>query len=211
MTSNNKILSVALAAAVLGGSAVGLINHSAKTTEPNPAAATTTTTTAATQPVDNSLPANNLASTQTQPVADAQLAANTSNVKDVQADYSKGYAEGFRDANGTRTVQPATRVVTERTSTVAPRTVTRTRYVNRAPRYSNTTAERRAYYDYSQPRQRSFWKKHQDKLTVAGGTVGGALIGGLIGGKKGAAIGALSGGGGSALYTYKIRNRNRRY
>jgi hypothetical protein len=43
------------------------------------------------------------------------------------------------------------------------------------------------------------------------GTGGGAIIGGLIGGKKGAAIGALTGAGGSALYTYKIRNRNRRY
>jgi hypothetical protein len=43
------------------------------------------------------------------------------------------------------------------------------------------------------------------------GTGGGAIIGGLIGGKKGAAIGALGGAGGSALYTYKLRNRNRRY
>jgi hypothetical protein len=43
------------------------------------------------------------------------------------------------------------------------------------------------------------------------GTGGGALIGGLIGGNKGAAIGALSGAGGSALYTYKLRNRTRRY
>jgi hypothetical protein len=43
------------------------------------------------------------------------------------------------------------------------------------------------------------------------GTGAGAAIGGLIGGKKGAAIGALSGGGGSALWTYKLRNRNRNY
>ncbi len=70
---------------------------------------------------------------------------------------------------------------------------------------------RSAYYDYGQPRQRSFWQKHRDKLTVAMGTGGGAILGGLIGGKKGAAIGALAGGGGSALYTYKIRNRSRRY
>jgi hypothetical protein len=82
--------------------------------------------------------------------------------------------------------------------------------VRSAPRYSNT-AERNAYYDYSRPRQRSFWQKHRDKLTVAGGTLGGAMIGGLIGGKKGAAIGALSGGGGSAVYTYKIRKRDRHY
>ena len=58
---------------------------------------------------------------------------------------------------------------------------------------------------------RSFWQKHRDKLTVAIGAGSGAAIGGLIGGKKGAAIGALAGGGGSALYTYKLRNRSRRY
>jgi hypothetical protein len=46
---------------------------------------------------------------------------------------------------------------------------------------------------------------------VAMGTGAGAVIGSLIGGKKGAAIGALSGAGGSALYTYKLRKRNRNY
>ena len=43
---------------------------------------------------------------------------------------------------------------------------------------------------------------------MAIGTGAGAAIGGLIGGKKGAAIGAVSGLGGSALYTYKLRKRN---
>jgi len=43
------------------------------------------------------------------------------------------------------------------------------------------------------------------------GTGAGALIGGLIGGKRGAGIGMLAGGGGSALYTYKLRHRSRRY
>ncbi len=70
----------------------------------------------------------------------------------------------------------------------------------------------RASYDYSrQYRGRSFWDRHRDKLTLAIGTGGGAAIGGLIGGKKGAAIGALSGLAGSALYTYKIRNRRTRF
>ena len=59
-------------------------------------------------------------------------------------------------------------------------------------------------------RRRSFWKKHRDKLTVAGTALGGAAVGGLAGGKKGAAIGALVGGGSGAVYTYKIRKRNRR-
>ena len=70
----------------------------------------------------------------------------------------------------------------------------------------------RSYYDYSGAyRDRSFWDRHRDKLTVAACTAGGAAIGGLIGGKKGAVIGAVAGLGGSALYTYKIRNRRFRY
>jgi hypothetical protein len=56
---------------------------------------------------------------------------------------------------------------------------------------------------------RSFWQKHRDKLTTAGGALGGAVIGGIAGGGKGAAIGALIGGGGAAVYTYGIRKRRR--
>ena len=66
----------------------------------------------------------------------------------------------------------------------------------------------RAYYDY---RSRSVWDRHRDKLTLAIGAGGGAAIGGLVGGKRGAVIGALSGLAGSALYTYKLRNRRARY
>lgn len=78
--------------------------------------------------------------------------------------------------------------------------------------YGNQTSRSRAYdsrsyYDYN--RKRTVWDKHRDKLTVVGGTAGGAILGALIGGKKGAAIGALAGAGGSALYTYKIRNNRR--
>jgi hypothetical protein len=62
------------------------------------------------------------------------------------------------------------------------------------------------YYDYSN-RNRSFWDRHRDKLTLAIGAGSGAAVGGLIGGKRGAIIGAASGLGASALYTYKIRNR----
>ena len=36
----------------------------------------------------------------------------------------------------------------------------------------------RTYYTYSTAPRRTFWQKHRDKLTVAGGTLGGALIGG---------------------------------
>jgi len=81
----------------------------------------------------------------------------------------------------------------------------RTYYANQAR--TNTAYDSRSYYDYGT--NRTIWNKHRDKLTVAGGTVGGAIIGALIGGKKGAAIGALAGAGGSALYTYKVRNNAR--
>jgi len=56
---------------------------------------------------------------------------------------------------------------------------------------------------------RSFWQKHRDKLTTAGGAGAGALIGGIAGGKKGALIGAAAGGGGAAVYTYGIRKRRK--
>jgi len=65
------------------------------------------------------------------------------------------------------------------------------------------------YYSYSS--KRTFWQKHRDKLTTAMGAAGGAIIGGIAGGGKGAAIGTLAGGTGAAVYTYKIRKRNRRY
>lgn len=64
----------------------------------------------------------------------------------------------------------------------------------------------RDYWD----RDRSFWDRHRDKITTAAGAGGGAVIGGLAGGKKGAIIGALAGAGGAALYTYKLRDKNRR-
>ncbi len=68
------------------------------------------------------------------------------------------------------------------------------------------------YSGYGYDRNRSVWREHQDKLTTAGGAVAGALLGGLVGGRRGAVIGAVTGGGGAALYTYKLRNRGfRRY
>jgi hypothetical protein len=77
--------------------------------------------------------------------------------------------------------------------------------------YDNSRVyDNRVYYDYGY-RDRSFWQRHRDKLTLAAGSGAGAVIGGLIGGRRGAAIGALSGLGGSALYTYKLRNRRYRY
>jgi hypothetical protein len=60
-------------------------------------------------------------------------------------------------------------------------------------------------------RDRGFWDEHRDKLTTGIGAGAGAVVGAAVGGKKGAVIGALLGGGGAALYTYKLRDKDRRY
>jgi outer membrane lipoprotein SlyB len=79
---------------------------------------------------------------------------------------------------------------------------------SRYRRYDNS---RQVYYD-QRYNNRSIWDQSRDKITVAAGTGVGAVIGGLAGGRTGAVIGALLGAGGSALYTYKLRDRNdRRY
>jgi hypothetical protein len=57
----------------------------------------------------------------------------------------------------------------------------------------------------------SFYRRHRNAVNVAAGTGAGALIGGIARGKKGAGIGALVGAGGSALYTYKLKKKKRRY
>ena len=80
-------------------------------------------------------------------------------------------------------------------------------------RHSNVTHTHRSCVGDGHRHSRSFWQKHRDKLTTAGGALAGAAIGGIAGGGKGAAIGALAGGGGAAVYTYGIRKKRpaRRY
>lgn len=86
-------------------------------------------------------------------------------------------------------------------------------------RFDNSRYRDRAYSGRSDRRwngDRSFWDRHRDKITTAAGAGGGALVGSMIGGKKGAIIGAIVGGGGAAIYTYGIRDkdgdwRRRRY
>ena len=82
----------------------------------------------------------------------------------------------------------------------------RGRYVQRQTRQRVYQNERRVYYDRRD--ERSFVDEHRDKLTVAGGTAAGAVVGALVGGKTGAIVGALVGAGGSALYTYKLRDKD---
>lgn len=80
-------------------------------------------------------------------------------------------------------------------------------------RYDDRYRTDRYRYDdrYDYERDRSVWDRHRDKITTAAGAGGGAVLGALIGGKKGAIIGAIAGGAGAALYTYKIRDKDRRF
>ena len=64
---------------------------------------------------------------------------------------------------------------------------------------------------YVRVRKPSYYRRHRNAINVAAGTGGGAILGALIGGRKGALIGAGIGAGGSALYTYKIKPKKRKY
>ena len=126
-----------------------------------------------------------------------QIAANNSTQYGTTAEqnaYRQGFDAGYSactdsSANGSRAVA----------------------YQPSSSRLVRRSGSRRVYYDYGNTHGRTFWQKHRDKLTMAIGTGVGAAIGGLAGGGKGAGIGALAGLGGSALYTYKLRNRTPRY
>jgi hypothetical protein len=202
MTTTNKILPVALVAALLGGTVGAFVmrpGRNAETAQAN-----------ATQPAKTNLVAGEsttVAADDQNAALDNEIANETKNMSaEERAAYRDGFMEGVQamrsDVNGTRATRSSTAPVTER---VVYRNNTRTRYVGRS------SAPRRVYYDYGQRSGRSFWQKHRDKLTLAMGTGGGALLGGIIGGKRGAGIGALAGAGGSALYTYKLRKRHRNY
>lgn len=182
MIMTNKLLPVALIAALIGGSVGALVMNRTQS-------ATAETTKTASQ--DTAQTATPVAADQT------EMAFNTAGE---QTAYKTGFADGFAAASEQQVKEVST-VRQTAPSRVVYRSGTNT---------GGRSSARRVYYDY-QPKKRSFWDKHRDKLTVAIGTGAGAAVGGLIGGKKGAAIGALSGAGGSALWTYKLRNRDRSY
>ncbi len=77
-------------------------------------------------------------------------------------------------------------------------------------RSNNNTYYQPSGYYYAQQRP-SFYRRHRNLINIGIGTGGGALLGALLGGRRGAGWGALAGGGASALYTYKIRPKQRRY
>ena len=187
MIMTNKLLPVALIAALIGGSVGALVMHKSQ-----PASAETTTV------ADTAKTAAPVATTEQQAADGSEIVPAEFNTASEQTAYKTGFADGFAAAS-----QMENRTVSTASTRRAPSRVV---YRNSGSRASS----QRVYYDY-QPRKRSFWDKHRDKLTVAMGTGAGAAIGGLAGGKKGALIGGLAGAGGSALWTYKLRNRNRNY
>jgi hypothetical protein len=190
MIMTNKLLPVALIAALVGGSVGALVMHSKN--QPATTAETVSKDTPSYDTVAN------------QQTASDQFIPAEFNTSQEQTAYKVGFADGFRAADAgvaaNSSLAPAA-VVTQPARVV---------YRNSGRRYAHSSSQP-VYTTSQQPRSRSFWQKHRDKLTVAIGAGSGAAVGGLIGGKKGAAIGALAGGGGSALYTYKLRNRSRRY
>lgn len=179
LITKKMLLTLTLVGALVGAGIGSLITHSAASTANKSAASTSYDTAQTANPAEKT--------------PDQIATENSSQFKTAaeQTAYRQGFDEGYSTCT-TAANTPAT----YRTSTY------------RAPvrRYANGS---RAYYDYgNQPRGRTFWQKHRDKLTLAMGTGLGAAIGGLAGGGKGAGIGSLAGFGGSALYTYKLRKRS---
>ncbi len=78
-------------------------------------------------------------------------------------------------------------------------------------RYTKTFTTNGRTYVRQTNKKPSVYRRHRNLINIGIGTGAGALIVGLVGGKKGALIGALAGGGGSALYTYKLNPKKTRY
>lgn len=194
LVTSNKIIPVALVAALLGGTVGAFVGRTSSTTQP-----------AEKSVLASALNGDTTANRDSDTLTPEQSLMVKGDATNVDPEYRTGFLDGFRAAGDGTQGEPSAYTTTARNTRVVQRPVYRT-----GNRYSRSNS-RQVYYDYNQPQKRSFWQKHRDKLTVAMGTGGGALLGGLIGGKKGAAIGALAGAGGSALYTYKIRKKNRRY
>jgi|SRR6185369_11129170 len=186
LVTKKMLLALTLIGAVVGAGIGAIATRATQGTASANSSYDTSATNDRTQPVNYSDPRQNVVDNTPQFSTTAEQTA-----------YREGFESGYSAcANGTNNQS-------------TQRSAYRSQASYRAP---SRSSNRRVYYDYSNaPRGRTFWQKHRDKLTLAIGTGAGAAIGGLIGGKKGAGIGALSGLGGSALYTYKLRKRNRNY
>src|SRR5215218_7890537 len=156
-TTTNKILPVALVAALLGGTVGAFVMRDGKKT-PEVAVASEQAKAADVSTADADK------TDDAKALLDRELADETKNMTDEErAAFRAGFDEGVEAAReneltGTRTA--AARTATR--SNVVYRPATRTRAARQAPR--------RVYYDYGQTKGRSFWQKHRDKLTVAMGT-----------------------------------------
>ena len=88
----------------------------------------------------------------------------------------------------------------------------RSNYRNVSRSGYNNNNNRRSYstrgYTYERP---SFYRRHRNLVNLGIGTGGGAIIGALAGGKRGALIGTAIGAGSSALYTYVLNPKKKRY
>ena len=186
MIMNNKILAVALVAVLIGASVGAIAMRAGGSARESTPVANSSTTSDSTNPADTRDASYSNASNNE--MTGQPVPAEFKTTEEQNA-YKIGFAEGFQAAKETRKSGAV------RSAGMTSR---------------NASSSRRVYYDYSQKHGRTFFQKHRDKLTMAMGSGGGALVGALIGGKKGAGIGALAGLGGSALYTYKLRNRNHR-
>lgn len=181
LITKKMLLALTLIGALMGAGIGSLITHSVASSGP------------ASSNYDTRQAANTTTKTPEQIAAENSSQFTTNRE---QAAYRQGFDEGYSAC--TTAADKQSGLVTNQVSYRVP-----------VRRYANG---RRVYYDYSnQPRGRTFWQKHRDKLTLAIGTGLGAAVGGLAGGKKGAGIGALAGLGTSALYTYKLRKRSRNY
>ena len=193
LITKKMLLALTLMGALLGAGIGALVTHSSENTKAANASYETpqsTNTDANYKPVDTNYTASAYNTTD-----------NSARFK--TAEEQTAYRQGLADCEAAYTNN-------DRAASNQRIAYANTRSGRRYSRYSSSS--RRVYYDYSTQRHgRTFWQKHRDKLTVAMGTGAGAILGGVIGGKKGAGIGALAGAGGSALYTYKLRNRTRRY
>jgi len=81
----------------------------------------------------------------------------------------------------------------------------------RKKQYAQRYVDRNGRVRYRRVAKPSFYRRHRNRTNLAIGTGGGALIGALAGGRKGALIGAGVGAGSSALYTYKLNKKKRKY
>lgn len=187
LVTKKMLLALTLIGALVGAGIGALVTRTAT----NTSAADTSYNTTANNDRTQTQPVNYNERTPDQIATDKSAQFSTTAE---QTAYRQGFDEGYAACSN-------------------PNTDSRTAYQSRASyRAPRRSSSRRVYYDYgTAPKGRTFWQKHRDKLTLAIGTGAGAAIGGLIGGKKGAGIGALAGLGSSALYTYKLRKRNRSY